>query len=307
MDTVHLWNTGISEAEMNTIAGKLTAAKFFQDKLGVFSVYGYLDNMKVVLKPSFISVKGSLPVFYLGDNIQAFTRSDIERASEKLSDSLCLNMNEARVSRVDMGYNFVTKHRPSAYYPYLLGSKNYYRHSDRSTLYYMNKSSNFCIYDKLIETEYKHKEIPYIYSDKNLIRLEYRALKQPAKQIKQDKLFLKSLYDESIYIKLVDKWADTYHSIRKAPLKINLNKMTISTPKDLQKYLAAIAAQEIGYDSLMAIIEEAKSTQTFKHEKYYQRMKKGMLDLLSVKVEGSSFEMTEELDKQVNQVKQYYR
>jgi hypothetical protein len=307
MDTVHLWKTGISEAEMNTIAGKLTAAKFFQDKLGVFSVYGYLDNMKVVLKPSFISVKGSLPVFYQGDNIQAFTRSDIERASEKLSDSLCLNMNEARVSRVDIGYNFVTKHRPSAYYPYLLGSKNYYRHSDRSTLYYMNKSSNFCIYDKLIETEDKHKEIPYIYSDKNLIRLEYRALKQPAKQIKQDKLFLKSLYDESIYIKLVDKWADTYHSIRKAPLKINLNKMTISTPKDLQKYLAAIAAQEIGYDSLMAIIEEAKSSQTFKHEKYYQRLKKGMLDLLSVKVEGSSFEMTEELDKQVNQVKQYYR
>ncbi len=306
MDTVHLWSNSIADLDMEKLASRLSNPRL-SSTADKWSVYGNLQNMKIALSPSFISIKGSLPVFYFGDNIHLMTRADIKRAGEKLSDLLHIDISEAKTSRADIAYNFVTKYKPKAYYPYLLGSRHYYRQTDKSTLLYMNGSSQFCIYDKIEEAAAKKVLIPDIYTDKNLIRLEYRAIKNPAKIIKVSKLDFKSLHDEKIYIKLIDKWADTYTSIKKAPNLLTLKSMDLKKPNDLKQILAALAAQHLGHDTLMNILEEAKSSQVFKHKNYYNRMKAEINELLTIKTEGSSFDMTEELDKNVNQIRQFYR
>lgn len=308
VDTVAMWlsyNEVGKPFDLNQIGNELMNNKEHIDN-GNLSISGNLLNLNIYASSVSMRIRGSLPKYLLGDNLQVITRSGIEEACMMLSDSLHTNISLAKISRVDVACNLITKHSPKSYMPYLQEHPKLFRSTNGTTLNYINKSKSICFYDKICELG-RSFVIPDVYANKNVMRYEARLLKTPAKQINQPGLNFGMLYDEKVYINLIDRWADEYHTINKRGKILTLEGMKIEKPNDVIISLAAIAAQSLGHDELMSFIDELKSNQVFKHPRYYPRLKHDIRELLKLNRPDETFEMTDELGQKIEMAKQHYR
>lgn len=256
-------------------------------------VFGHLENLRIAVSPFSMSIKGSLPKFMFGNNVEALNRSATIEASERLSDLLHLPIGAGRLTRVDLSSLFIVNHSPVSYFARLQSCPRYYRASDGSTLYYIQKANLMTFYDKQNEAS---GQLPAVYKGRNLLKYEFRLKKNPSQQLKTE-LTLNSITDEETYMKAVDLWADKYFSINKSTGIIGIDPMKINKPSDLKEYLAAMQAQSLGAEKLQQLIQEVKANKNFKHNKQLSRLKKEADDLLNLSCNDAGFELTEELDK----------
>jgi hypothetical protein len=158
-DTVHFW---IDSVELSG-ASSFDARRYLSDiterqnKNG-YSCYGNIGgDYTVNIAENGISLKGSLPKNYYGDNLHTLTRQDTQRAIEQLSDQLHIDINAARVTRLDVSTVIPTKRPPNDYYRHL-GNKPYLErlqtHTD--TLQYNNHQRQIIFYDKTKEAAAKN-------------------------------------------------------------------------------------------------------------------------------------------------------
>ena len=91
-----------------------------------------------------------------GNNLERFTRKQTEEAIEKLSDSLKLPFENAKVNRIDLAENFILK-RPVGEYMSLMGQATYFTKRPYSTngLYYTNSRRSMIFYNKVKEYQDK--------------------------------------------------------------------------------------------------------------------------------------------------------
>jgi len=305
IDTVATW-LSINETgrafDLDLVARGLTNVKRVESSEGQY-ITGNLSNLRVNVSPLVLRTDGSLPVYMFGDSFHTLTRAGIEEAISSISDHLHIDMLPAKVRRVDIAHNLIVKHTPCSYFPFLQGYKNHYRHTSKSSLYFQSNPATLCFYDKIKEGIKKGWTVPEVYQNREVLRYEHGIKKGAAKQLKEPSLTFGSLTDETVYIKLIDHWANAYHTIKKTGSKINIEKMKIETPKDLEKCLAALQAQSIGYENLMSIVQRITPT----HNNSIKRHREKVLELLSLPGQDETFEMTEELSKQVEQVRMHYR
>jgi hypothetical protein len=128
-DTVNLWlpveRAGIDLlAQIPQYLSGITEHCKEDGQLYISGILG--SNYKVNISPQGISFKGSLAKYFLPDNFHTLTRSDSERAIEKMADEIHLPMKQAKVTRIDFAQNFIVKYPPEAYYNYL-GDCQHYR------------------------------------------------------------------------------------------------------------------------------------------------------------------------------------
>lgn len=306
IDTVHSYltirETG-EELNLNQIAYLLQDFGSLKNcSQGYIS--GSLKNLKIKCKPTSISVQGSFPKFFFGNNIEQLTRATIVQATEMLSDALHLPFEQAIITRVDIGFTFQTKLPPISYFSSLQTLPRYFRSTDGTTLYYTQKGSKLAFYDKAKEVR-NFALIPTIYRGSNLLKYELR-LSKPKLQL-HPALNLAKLTEEEVYIKAVDLWADKYFSINKNKGINHLENMMITKPSDIKENLAALAAQTIGAEALKLYLKSLKQQGAFKHNKQYSRAQKEVADLLNKPGLQQDSDSTEELDKQVKQVLRYIR
>ena len=177
---------------------------------------GYLGNLAVYLNKWECKVgKGSLCKWWLGNNIEVMNRKDTKQAVEALSDTLHLPMERARVTRLDIGGNLIVKHSTSTYFDRLGQLRYYTRLSEPTGLYYSQKCTKLCFYDKVAEQRSHKAQIPELYYGKNLLRYEQRYESRIAARLKVNEVRAESLYDEQFYANLVQRWRDTYFAIKK--------------------------------------------------------------------------------------------
>lgn len=116
------------------------------DSVGVYtrndsvSVKGALGNLLVSVNEGRVSVKGSLCKWHLGDNYQAMTRKDVQRAIEHLSDVLHLPMDEAQVTRIDFGICIPVKEPVTNYFSHMGQLPYAVRKEMPTSLYYHRES-----------------------------------------------------------------------------------------------------------------------------------------------------------------------
>ena len=116
-DTVKLW---LVSDETERITGLLTDVETRVKPTGEYRHYGSLANMRVSVGNSSLTFQGSLSKYLNGNNLERFTRKQTQRAIEKMSDSLVLPINQAKVWRIDLAENFILN-RPVREYLNLLG------------------------------------------------------------------------------------------------------------------------------------------------------------------------------------------
>ena len=302
-DKIVIWKSRIGD-EYPHLVTLLEDAKEQTDlETGEIKTYGSLQGMKVGIYPTAIRIEGSIAKFlYAGGNVIPLNRHTTEEAIKKLSDALQINLEDAGVSSLEFGANFLMRHKPSEYLKRMGELPRRQRYTfNVDTLYYRRKGKEqpdtFCMYDKISDAKAKGMPIPQGFEDKNLLRVELRLNGSLAKQMGVPEVAASTLYDRQFYAKIRNRFINTYFSISKLN-KLNTHFMeSIKTPKDaVDGFLGLMLAKAGGMQEIDAYLEELKANQVFADRINYKRTKDALLKAASKAKLSSKDELVAELD-----------
>lgn len=278
----------------------------FKDGLSVIT--GKLGGLKVSVNHYQVKVcDGSLCKWYLGDNYQTMGRSDTQRAVEKLSDALHLPMDRAKICRLDIAQNFITKHPTEVYLNHLGLLKYSQRLRQPNSLYYVQSGGLLCFYDKNKEQQSKRDAVPDLYKGRNVLRYEQRYTKRIASQMNVPQVTASTLYDETFYMCLLNRWRDSYRDIQKIN-DITLNFKAMKTKQDLYKMgVLSLIEQAGGQVQIIEQINEALKRGDLTRKQAFD-LRQAVKDACSIN-EGLTVQSDaiEELNKKVNEAVRFYR
>lgn len=278
----------------------------FKDGLSVIT--GKLGGLKVSVNHYQVKVcDGSLCKWYLGDNYQTMGRSDTQRAVEKLSDALHLPMDRAKICRLDIAQNFITKHPTEVYLNHLGLLKYSQRLRQPNSLYYVQSGGLLCFYDKNKEQQSKRDAVPDLYKGRNVLRYEQRYTKRIASQMNVPQVTASTLYDETFYMYLLNRWRDSYRAIQKIN-DITLNFKAMKTKQDLYKMgVLSLIEQAGGQVQIIEQINEALKRGDLTRKQAFD-LRQAVKDACSIN-EGLTVQSDaiEELNKKVSEAVRFYR
>ena len=282
----------------------------FHDYRGSQVATGNVGNLSVSISEWQVRVKnGSLCKWLLGDNYQAMGRADIKQAVEKLSDTLHLPMEQATITRLDVGLTIPVRQPTDNYFNHL-GVLNYaQRLQQPHSLYYHRhrQAERLCFYDKNNEQRANREPIPDLYQDCNVLRYEQRYMARLPHLLGVPQVTGAMLYDELFYISLLNRWREAYQAIKKVN-EITLNFQAMKTKRDLQKMgILTLVEQWGGEVEMIAHITEAQKRGDLTAKQAYD-LKQGVKDACKVK-DGltAPSEAINELDRKIAEAIRYYR
>ncbi|MDR1780337.1 MAG: hypothetical protein LBR50_06375, partial [Tannerella sp.] len=186
-----------------------------QNERAGYSYSGKSGDYFINVSQRGIYLSGSLAKNYFGDNLHTLTRRDAEQAIEQLSDNLHLNIDAARVTRLDVSTIIPTKRPPADYYSHLGDKPRFKRiQATTDTLYYDNRQRQIIFYDKTKEATAKGVVIPEIWQGCNLLRYELRYRQRLNKQLNTD-LTAGKLYETEFYRAVIQSWYNEFKTIQK--------------------------------------------------------------------------------------------
>jgi hypothetical protein len=308
-DTVNMWLDWykVGNYNLSTITNKLTN-QIEKHSKDFNSITGNINNYKVGLYETGISLKGSICKYYNNDNLHTLTRSGMQRAIEKMSDDLSLPIQLATIRQVDLSTHFIMTREPHEYYNYL-GAKQYFKRvqATNNTLYYNTNARQIIFYDKIKEAKSKKVEIPMIYKNENLLRYEIRHKGRLNKQFNLPEVTAQTLYNEQFYIKLIDIWVNEYLNIEKIN-KLTINNMEqIKTVKNAEEMIFGILLNKIGQSEIESLISDFKANHVYTDPKYYTRLKNKLKTLANKPNISDRSELIEELNRNIKSIKEHYR
>ena len=284
------------------IATLLDEAKEQTDlNTGEITTYGSIGGLKVSIYTGGISIIGSLPKFIYGNNVCLFDRHSTQKAIEKLSDALHLNITDADVTSIEFGTNFLMNHKVCDYLSKLGNMPRLSRyHFEPSTLYYKGRGKNtpkvFAFYDKLSEAEAKGMDYPSGVSGENLLRYEMRLTGRLKAQLGVCDLQASTLYDRTFYRNMVKLYQGSYYSISKN-IQLKDNAMSeIKTVSDAFNVLMARLLSQTDKAQIVAFLDELRAAQVFNDSKYYTRLKNKINEIAT----KSDFVVTDELIRELD-------
>ena len=277
-------------------------------KDGLLSITGRLGGLKISLNRFQLRVNGgSLCKWYLGDNYKTLGRKDTQMALEKLSDTLHLSMEKARVTRLDIAQNFIMQNPPEVYMGHLGILRYAKRLENDGSLYYKQTDRILCVYDKNREQRSKREPIPELYQGRNVLRYEQRYLGHLERQIRVPEVTGASLFDEAFYVRMLNGWRDTYLMIEKIG-DIAINFQDMKTKHDLYNMsVAAMVADAGGEVKVLEQITEAMKRRELTRAQAF-RLRQAVREACKVgKGAFVSSGVIEELDKKVKEAVRFYR
>jgi hypothetical protein len=276
-------------------------------------ITGTLDNFKITVNRGGINItEGSLCKWYLGDNFQTLGRGDIQRAIEKMSDTLHLPVGRATVTRLDIAQNFIVKQPVEVYYNHLGEMKHggrapITRDGEIEGLYYYQSRGLLVFYDKIKEQQTKKRHIPELYRGRNVLRYEQRYRSSLPKTFNVERVTGAMLYDEAFYMGVIDRWRDNYFNIKKIN-DINIKFEAMKTKRDLYTMgVLSLVESQGGELSILSQITEAQKTGILSKKQAFD-LKKAVREACKSKTGlTASNEVILELDKKVKDAVRYYR
>lgn len=309
-DTVNLWidRDNISSGKPFDILPCLSEVTEKQNESG-YSCTGKVLDYTVSVFDRGISLKGSLCKSFFCDNVHTLTRQATGQAIEKVGDFLHTDINDAKVTRLDISTVIPTKRPPSDYYAYL-GQKPYFERlqATKDTLYYNDKKRCHCLqiafYDKADEANAKGMQIPDAWKNSYLFRYELRYLKGLSKQLNTN-LTAAKLYDTEFYRSVIQRWYNEFKTIQK--LKVH-SFMTndIKSRKGAKEAFFAYLLQEAGQAAIDEFLSDLKAQKTFNSRSDYTKLKDDLNKMLVFK-NGNKSDMIKELETTIFDIAKYAR
>lgn len=274
---------------------------------GEVVITGNLNGLRVSASRRGVNVSnGSLCKWYLGDNFKTMERGDVQRAIEKLSDTLHLPMDKATITRIDLAQNFIMKYPTEVYFNHLGSYYPSKRLEQPNGLYYSKHDTLLAFYDKVKEQQAKRQPIPELYSNRNTLRYEMRYKARLKDTFKVDKVTGAMLYEEQFYMDIVNRWKKAYKDIKKIN-DVTLNFEAMKTKRDLYTLgLASLIDQQGGQLSMIQQINEAfKKGELTKKQSY--DLRQAITEASRATIATVESDLIKELDKKIDDVVRFYR
>jgi len=275
-----------------------------EQKTGLVKMRAKLSNLQVNEIPEGIIIFGSLPKYFLGNNLEILGRKTTKQAIEKLSDELRQKIDNSLLYRFDVSQNFIMKDRAKNYLNCLDELSRFKKSVNEKSIYFHSDKVQLIFYDKIAEMRKKRQYIPDSFNQYagKMLRYELRYLRNIKKTFHKEVL-LKDLTDELFYIELLKKWKSFYFSITKKN-KLKFNDMVLKDVKTFQNALMLIALNSLGLDEVNNMVELSRD------ELGRMQMKRIKDKIRQIKQTKELIEINpliQELDKKVNQSIQFYR
>ena len=248
-------------------------------------------------------VKGSLPKYLMGNNVQPLTRQAVEEALTKLQELSGWDLTASPLLQVEIGYTFTVDKKPSLFFaswgevPRF--KKAVYSGVTVESITYFTKSTSFIAYDKKIEVRTSKQHIPPLFEGFEIIRLELQIKRGLKKQIGRS-LSVMDLADRTIYSRLIDLLEGFYFKIPKGR-SLLLDTSKVITPSDFEKAIMAYGVQTLGQDYLFKILNDLETRGVFGRTQV-SRVKKSIREALEDKRLTVADSLTAELDSKVREV-----
>ncbi len=270
-------------------------------------ITGKLDGLRISASQRGVNVTdGSLCKWYLGDNFKTMERGDIQRAIEKLSDTLHLPMEKASVTRIDLAQNFIMKYPTEVYFNHLGSNYPCKRLEQPDGLYYSKHDTLLVFYDKVKEQRAKGQTIPELYTNRNTLRYEMRYKARLKDTFKVDRVTGAMLYEEQFYMDIVKRWKKAYKDIKKIN-DITLNFKAMAGKKDLYKLaLASLIEQQGGELAMIQQINELFKKGKIKKKQSYD-LRQAIKEASRASIATVESDVIKELDKKIEDVVRFYR
>ena len=259
--------------------------------------------------PQKLSVSGSLAKFHYGDNLQKLTRSETQKAIEKLSERLSVNLKPAKVQRLDLGANLIMN-RPCSEYQSLLNEVPRMLRSTVSSksnsVYFINSQRTIILYDKIADCRRLKEEIPELFKGRNVLRYELRFMKDIPVQFKGQTITAETLYSELFYIEILKRWRESYFAISRTQGYRMKDDIELKKPRDLLLYYAAKGIAQEGVTEVLSMLDTSRQGGKLDKMQCY-RLKKQIKEITGQPELIEPNDCIKELDKKVNREVLCYR
>ena len=277
-------------------------------KTGEVSVFGNVENIKVMQYFGGYSIQGSLPKFLYGNNVCQLTRKEVGQAIEKLSDRLHLPLNDARVTSIEVGANICLTKQHTAYTRLLGDMPRMQRVSMADSLYYKGSGKvhprQYYFYDKVAEVRKSGGTMPQGLEAANMMRYEMRLNGRLPFQLSIPEFKGSTLQDRKVYQELINRWLNGYLSINKL---VNMEDEHLKKGMSVKEAQEVFIAQQIakgGSSMIDEFIAKLKQNECFDNRLYYNRVKSNLQKLASKTKLSVDNGDIEELTAKVKQIAQ---
>lgn len=308
-DKVKLWATRTGDTP--DVSKFLDRAKDQIDhETGEVCTFGSLEGLKVSIYTGGISITGSLSKYLHSNNIYPLDRHSTAQAVEKLSDSLHISFNEAKVTGLEFGTQFVMKHQVSNYLSRLGDMPKLLRyHFDVGSLYYKPKgkrqSKVFAFYDKKADAVAKDMILPLGFEEANLLKYEMRINGRLPQQLGMPEVTASTLSEKTFYHSMVKRYQENYFAISKLN-QIKTDAMDeIKTVSDAFDVFVARLITQSNQTQIAGFLEELKDAKVFDDRKCYSRLKKKIQEVATKADITVSDELIKELDDEIKNIGAY--
>lgn len=309
LDTVHsfLRVERAGKVDLSALLPGLLSHVTEHDRGGNRYVTGYLDNLRVFANREGVSVKGSLSTYANGSPFGTLTRQGVEEGFERLSDSLHLPMQRAKIGRVDVAKSLLVTHSPNAYYPYLGECPRYKRLVQPQSLYYQSGQRTQHFYDKIAWSKTERLPLPDVWKGRNVLRYEVRFMRHLPKQFNQPEVTAALLYQERFYMGLLDCWVGEFERIRKERL-VDFDLSTMRNTKDFDRQIYLLGLQSLGGEgAALDLIDRARQQGVFENRTQLKRLRDRIKEISQTPALTASSPLVEELERKIKTVQQAYR
>lgn len=266
--------------------------------------YSKLNNLEVAERIGSISIVGSLPKYYFGNNIQTLNRFEVKMALQKIQDELKINLLDAKIFRMEIGTNLIMKYPYKNYLNFLISAPYTIKGFINDTILFINDIRELIFYGKI--KEQIDKKIPvtkeYINFENTMLRYELKFKKSLKKQFEKS-VFVKDLFDRDFYFDTVERWKDNYNSIIKMQ-RIPVNIKAHSTPKKYETFILSKAINENGLENYLSDIDA--NIHIFNTRLGADRCKKKIIKLAQLKDYSEPNELINELDQKIKAKAEFY-
>lgn len=319
-DNIKFWidRFEIGDEVFQSLPSHLTSANRLTDlSTGETKIVGSLNNLRVVVNESGISVKGSLSRFFHIDedngrrgNLFPLDRHDTQKAIEKMCQKMGgVPMDKAKVRALEFG-SFILVNNPVADYLKRCGS---YPRLERcqfhpQTLYYKGKGKRpprvLCLYDKRADARAKGYELPQGFERFNLLKFEMRLNGSVGRQLLWGEVIGATLYEQSFYKRVAQVYQEEFAKIVKLPQTTDLTG-NIKSVGDGVEVLLSRLIKKSGIEVIDSFIDELKCQNTFADRANYSRLKKKLCTIVGKSPTGDNDSLLSELQNGINNLTIY--
>ncbi len=264
---LNIYQVPISIHNLNSILENPKESKSKDSDFGYLN--GTIKNFKISIhyninndKISRVSFEGSIPKFLYRNNIAQCSADDIGLVMDALSDSLSIDLSSAKITRLDIGFNFLVSNPVSFYinsinsYPRL---KKILHENETVTFSSKSKARTVLFYDKKKEMRDTGNKkalasLSDFINDINILRFEVRFQKHFDPQLKLERVTFLDLCSKDTHRTLVNILLDTFNKVEFGTVEIP-SKILVSGRGGLKSFLALIGLKEYGHDKLLSLIK----------------------------------------------------